>query len=196
MDPPPRRRSDDLNEPLLSVPPVPASLSPSSDGLTPSAKISLILEAENEIRTLERELREVEGLEQRDVVGAGKLAGEFCVLSIPLHEFASLISVFSPFSPEHEPLKAELVQVKKDLKLVSRTYASLEARTNALLTRYNDYVILGLPSRDRQRQTDPSPSLQISTLSEIFVSWNDIVSAAEDAVTKLEKERNKELDFA
>jgi hypothetical protein len=37
---------------------------------------------------------------------------------------------------------------------------------------------------------------QISTLSEIFISWNDIVSAAEEAVTKLEKEQNQELDIS
>lgn len=37
---------------------------------------------------------------------------------------------------------------------------------------------------------------QISTLSELFVSWNDIMSAMEDTVTKLEKEKHRQLDYA
>ncbi|ORY78444.1 hypothetical protein BCR35DRAFT_279742 [Leucosporidium creatinivorum] len=139
----------DLNEPLLSLPPV-STAAPTSDELPPASKVALILEAENEIRSLERDLREVEALGQRGIVGAGKLA-------------------------EHEPLKSELTQVKADIAPVSTAYTSLEARTNALLSRYNDYI---------------------STLSEIFISWNDIVSAAEEAVTRLEKERNQELDIS
>lgn len=50
-----------------------SSLEASASELTPLAKIALILECENEIKTLERELREVEVLEQRGVVGAGDL---------------------------------------------------------------------------------------------------------------------------
>lgn len=43
--------------------------------MTPQAKVVLILESEGEIRQIERELREVDTLEQRGVVGAGTLAG-------------------------------------------------------------------------------------------------------------------------
>ena len=38
------------------------------------------MEAENEIKALERELREIEALEQRGVVGAGKLEGKLLLL--------------------------------------------------------------------------------------------------------------------
>lgn len=41
--------------------------------LSTMEKIALILEAENEIKSLERELREIELLDQRGVVGAGEL---------------------------------------------------------------------------------------------------------------------------
>jgi hypothetical protein len=65
---------------LLSLPPVSTSV-PTSDELPAASKVALILEAENEIRSLERDLREVEALEQRGIVGAGKLAGASGVLS-------------------------------------------------------------------------------------------------------------------
>ncbi|GAA5959457.1 hypothetical protein JCM21900_003762 [Sporobolomyces salmonicolor] len=138
----------DLNSPLLSVAPLPAS--PSVDEVTPQAKVSLILEAEHEIRSLERDLREIEALEARGVVEAGKLA-------------------------KHESLKEPLDEVRTAALPIAQGYASLEARTTALLQRYNDYI---------------------STLSELFVSWNDIISEAEDTVDRLEKERNKPLDIS
>jgi len=37
---------------------------------------------------------------------------------------------------------------------------------------------------------------QISTLSELFVSWNDIVSEAEATVTRLEKQKQQALDIS
>ena len=43
--------------------------------MTPHAKAALILDAEQDIRTLERELREIELLEKRGAAGAGRLAG-------------------------------------------------------------------------------------------------------------------------
>ncbi|GAA6036978.1 hypothetical protein JCM8097_005488 [Rhodosporidiobolus ruineniae] len=141
----------DLNVPLLSVAPVP--LSPSSSAgeadLTPQAKVNLILEAENEIRTLERELREIAVLDERGAVGAGKLG-------------------------DHEALKPELGDTRRAAAPIATSYASLEARTTNLLQQYNDYI---------------------STLSELFVSWNDIVSEAEDAVTRLEKQKTQAYDI-
>ncbi|GAA5912732.1 hypothetical protein JCM5296_006553 [Sporobolomyces johnsonii] len=138
----------DLNSPLLSVAPLPAS--PSTDEVTPQAKVSLILEAEHEIRSLERDLREIEALEGRGVVEAGRLA-------------------------EHEGLKEPLDEVRTAARPIAQDYASLEARTTALLQRYNNYI---------------------STLSELFISWNDIISEAEDAVDRLERERSKALDIS
>uniref|UniRef100_A0A0K3CGQ0 Dynactin subunit 3 n=1 Tax=Rhodotorula toruloides TaxID=5286 RepID=A0A0K3CGQ0_RHOTO len=138
----------DANSPLLTIAPVPTALD--STEVLPQAKIALILEAEQEIRTLERELREIGVLDERGVVEAGKLG-------------------------EHEKLKPLLAETLKAAAPVSASYASLELRTTGLLQRYNDYI---------------------STLSELFVSWNDIMSAMEDTVTKLEKEKHRQLDYA
>lgn len=72
------RTTDEVNAPLL-VPQLPtAALYASTAGsdLSIHAKASLVLEAEQEIRTIERELREIETLEKRGVAGAGRLAGE------------------------------------------------------------------------------------------------------------------------
>ncbi|GAA6013119.1 hypothetical protein JCM11491_005187 [Sporobolomyces phaffii] len=139
----------ELNAPLLSAGPVPAA-APDQDALTVPAKVSLILEAELELRTLERDLRDLDTLHQRGVVEAGRLA-------------------------EHEPLREPLAQLVKDTRPVSATYASLEDRTTSLLRQYNDYI------------TD---------LSELFVDWNDLLTAAEDAVAKLEKRRHESLDIS
>ncbi|GAA5837695.1 hypothetical protein JCM5353_003820 [Sporobolomyces roseus] len=139
----------DLNSPLLSVAPLPLN-PPDSNDLSTQAKISLILEAEHDIRSLERDLRDIEILNQRGVVEAGKL-------------------------PEHEALKGPVKQLETDARPVAAKYASLEARTNTLLRNYNDYI---------------------TNLSELFVSWNDLVTEAEETVTKLEKERNQPLDIS
>ncbi|KAJ8295276.1 hypothetical protein OF846_001525 [Rhodotorula toruloides] len=137
----------DANSPLLTIAPVLAA--PDSTEVLPQAKVALILEAEQEIRTLERELREIGVLDERGVVEAGKLG-------------------------EHEKLKLLLAETRKAAAPVSASYASLEQRTTTLLQRYNDYI---------------------STLSELFVSWNDIMSEMEDSVTKLEKEKHRQLDY-
>ncbi|KAK4703619.1 hypothetical protein P7C70_g2597, partial [Phenoliferia sp. Uapishka_3] len=137
----------ELNAPLLRLPPAPSL---ALEEMSPQAKVALILESEGEIRQLERELREVETLEHRGVVGSGNLA-------------------------DHEGLKPALAEVKANVTPQITSYSSLEARTNALLSRYNEYI---------------------DTLSEIFISWNDIISSAEEEITKLEKERFKGEDIS
>ncbi|KDE08062.1 hypothetical protein MVLG_01762 [Microbotryum lychnidis-dioicae p1A1 Lamole] len=143
----------DLNEPLLTVPPVPfhhPSSSSNHDDLTPHSKVSLILEAEYEIRQLEWELRQIALLDDQGVVGAGELA-------------------------QHQDLSTELARTKQDVKPVAASYQDLEHKTHNLLSRYYDYI---------------------STLSEVFVQWNDIVSEAEQEVTRIEKSRNPSLDIS
>lgn len=72
--------SDDANRPLLvpqMTPAMQAAAVSSIAGhdMTPHAKAALILDAEHDIRTLERELREIESLEKRGAAGSGRLAG-------------------------------------------------------------------------------------------------------------------------
>jgi hypothetical protein len=65
--------ADELNEPLLRAP---ALSNPNPDELPPATKLMMVLEAEQELRQLERELREIDALDSRGVVGAGELEGE------------------------------------------------------------------------------------------------------------------------
>ena len=70
---------DDANKPLL-VPQLSAAASHTDNALSgeelgPHAKAALILDAEQDIRSFERELRDIDILEKRGAAGAGKLAG-------------------------------------------------------------------------------------------------------------------------
>jgi len=106
--------SDEVNAPLL-VPQLPLSIQPVESDLTPHTKAALILEAEHDIKTLERELREIELLDKRGVAGAGKLS-------------------------DHEALKTPLLQARKDLSGLVGSYSDLETRVERLLASYDDYV--------------------------------------------------------
>ncbi|KNE90376.1 hypothetical protein, variant [Puccinia striiformis f. sp. tritici PST-78] len=65
-------QSYDLNEPLLHLPnPLPTTKETSQ--LSLNEKASLVFEAEPEIVQVERDLREIEVLDNRGFVGAGKL---------------------------------------------------------------------------------------------------------------------------
>lgn len=138
----------DANAPLLSI----GTLlnEPDSEGLTAEAKATLILEAEHEIRTLEKDLRELQVLDEQNVVDAGRL-------------------------PEHEQLKEALAQTRSAAVPLSRDYSDLEARMTLLLQRYNHHI---------------------STMSELFVSWDDLLTEAETALTRLEKARDQSLDIS
>jgi hypothetical protein len=68
-------KTDDLNEPLLHLP-NPLSSNKEAEPLSISEKTSLVFEADAEIVQLERDLREIELLDNRGFVGAGKLAGK------------------------------------------------------------------------------------------------------------------------
>ncbi|GAA5978569.1 hypothetical protein JCM10908_004408 [Rhodotorula pacifica] len=138
----------DANAPLLSVGSLPNEAD--SEGLTAEAKATLILEAEHEIRTLEKDLRELQVLNEQNVVDAGRL-------------------------PDHEQLKESLAQTRTAAVPLSHKYSDLEARTTVLLQRYNHYI---------------------STMSELFVSWDDLLTEAETALTRMEKARDQPLDIS
>lgn len=70
----PLARVDDLHAPLL-VPQLPLP-PPNGSELTPRARAVLVLEAEQDIRTLERQLREIDVLEKRGAASAGNLEGK------------------------------------------------------------------------------------------------------------------------
>lgn len=53
---------------------------PRGTTMTPQTQVALLLEAEQDLRDLERDLRQCQTLDERGVAGAGKLAGENCVV--------------------------------------------------------------------------------------------------------------------
>jgi len=127
-------QSYDLNEPLLHLP-NPLSANKEAAPLSLSEKTSLVLEAEPEIVQLERDLREIELLDSRGFVGAGKLAdGDW----------------------SQDELSTSLAN---PLQESSKTMDDMERQATDLLSRYDSYV---------------------STLSDIFVSWDSILTALEE----------------
>lgn len=128
--------ADEVNAPLL-IPQLPsAAIQANSAGndLSARAKASLVLEAEHDIRTIERELREIDTLEKRGIAGAGTLAGKLCSAgySVAKMKWSRMIA--------HDKLQPELVQTKGQVKDLSATYTTLESRAESLLTSYDHYV--------------------------------------------------------
>ncbi|KAK9894232.1 hypothetical protein P389DRAFT_181618 [Cystobasidium minutum MCA 4210] len=104
----------ELNKALL-VPQLPTSSAQDGNDLTPAAKAALILDSEQDLKNLDRELREIDTLEKRGMAGAGRLE-------------------------EHEALKPRLAELRKDASKLAGSYGSLESRVENLLTQYDDYV--------------------------------------------------------
>lgn len=157
--------ADDVNAPLLSLP-LPTSASASSS-LSAAEQASLVLESEPDIRQLDSDLRALETLDRRGAAGAGQLA--IC-----------------------EKLAPELEATAKELPAREKALESLEAKTSTLLARYDAYV--GLITHNWRADCPTNRmSEQVDTLSELFISWDGILSYAEAQVTRLEKERADEL---
>ncbi|KLO19679.1 hypothetical protein SCHPADRAFT_843164, partial [Schizopora paradoxa] len=104
---------------------------------------ALLAEMEPELKAADRDLRDIDVLEKRGVLGAGKLA-----------DYKELI-------PRLEALRSAQ---KEDL----RQATDLEKRIADVLRRY---------------------TTRVDALSELFVEWNDVLSSAEDKVSRLERER-------
>ncbi|OAV93100.1 hypothetical protein PTTG_27431 [Puccinia triticina 1-1 BBBD Race 1] len=133
-------QSYDLNEPLLHLP-NPLSANKEASTLSISEKASLVFEAEPEIVQLERDLREIELLDTRGFVGAGKLAdGDWSA-----EELATTVA---------GPLQESTTKIDE-----------LEQTATTLLSSYDSYV---------------------NALSEIFVSWDSILTTLEEDIHKLQ----------
>lgn len=96
----------------------------------------------------------------------------------------------------HSTLKPQLGELQTAVAPLATGYGELDDQANALLARYNDYVSSDCPHPGKvlgtHLLTNPDVRAQISTLSEIFVSWHEVVSAAEERLTVLEREKAKE----
>jgi len=120
--------------------------SPSAQSsLSPEELDALLVEMEPEIKSADRDLREIDILDKRGLLGAGKLA-----------DYKELL-------PRLEVLR---MARQEDLQQA----ADLERRISAVLRRY---------------------TTRVDALSELFVEWNDVLSSAEDKVSKLEREKTE-----
>lgn len=62
---------------MLASSPLGASSAPSYEELSPSEFEVLVKELEPDIRSADRDLREIQALDKRGVAGSGKLVGEW-----------------------------------------------------------------------------------------------------------------------
>ncbi|KAI8458730.1 hypothetical protein BY996DRAFT_6430138 [Phakopsora pachyrhizi] len=130
--------SYDLNEPLLHIPNPLLNQREchASTSLSLQEKLELVLEADSEITQLERDLREIELLDQRGFTGSGRLTA-FDIsqdVLIPLEE-------------------------------CKRVIFDLESRATDAMSHYDSYV---------------------NALSEIFISWDDILTTIEEEISRLQ----------
>jgi hypothetical protein len=130
---------DDLHAHLLTaafalsgVLPGPA---PTYENMSPEELEALLVEMEPEIRAADRDMREIEMLEQKGVTAAGKLAGPSCRLSLVVYR--DLIFIVYP---DYETLQPRLDALLKAHQEDIRLAASLEKRIAALVDRHATHV--------------------------------------------------------
>jgi len=118
--------------------------SPSThSSLSPEELDALLVEMEPELKAADRDLREIDVLEKRGVLGAGKLA-------------------------DYKELNPRLEALQKAQRDDLHQATDLERRIADVLKRY---------------------TTRVDALSELFVDWNDVLSSAEDKVSRLERDR-------
>ncbi|KAL5528902.1 hypothetical protein ACEPAG_4876 [Sanghuangporus baumii] len=120
-----------------------ASAPPEYSSMSTEELDALLAEMEPEIREADRDLREIDILEKRGVLGAGKLE-------------------------EYEDLAPRIEVLQKAHSEDVATVADIERRIANVLRQY---------------------TTRIDALSELFVEWNDVLSAAEDKISRLERDR-------
>ncbi|KAH8114231.1 hypothetical protein DFH11DRAFT_256471 [Phellopilus nigrolimitatus] len=124
-----------------------ASAPPSYSSMSSEEFDAFVAEMEPEIRAADRDLREIDILEKRGVLGAGKLA-------------------------DYEALTPRLDALKKAHEEDLTTAVDLERRIADVLKRY---------------------TTRIDALSELFVEWNDVLTATEDKIARLEREKAEKV---
>ncbi len=125
----------------------------------------MVLEAEQELRQLERELREIDALDSRGIVGAGQLGGthsaaEQAMLPDPVILADSLLEL----GAEHATLRPQLGELQTAEAPLATGYGHLDDQANALLGRYNDYV------SPKSRWSDFADSIWLLRLVFVLVS--------------------------
>lgn len=133
---------------------------PPYESMSPSEVEAFLAEMEQDVRATDRDLREIEMLEKKNVTAAGKL-------------------------PDYEALQPRLENLLlahgEDTKLA----AELEKRIAALMDRYATSVRAPLVS---PLQTLAEYDLKVDTLSELFVAWDDGIQEAEHEIGSLTRD--------
>ena len=103
--------------------------------LTPHAKAALVLDAEQDMRALERELREIDVLEKQGAAGAGRLAGVVPHTANRQREADGVLLL-----TDVESVQSRLETVISEKQVLRKSYAALESRVEQLLADYDNYV--------------------------------------------------------
>jgi hypothetical protein len=153
----------------------PNSPSPSSSNyylsnLTPDEIDAFLTEMEPDIRAADRDMREIDELVKKGVTSAGKLS-----------DYEQL-----------QPRLDELLQANMaDIELA----ASLERRIASLMQKHATSVRYLTSHSHITLVLIVEPFmfaiLQVDTLSELFVAWDDAITGAEDAIVQLEREKGE-----
>ena len=157
---------------------------PSYNTMSDEEVEALLVEMEPDIRAAERDMREIEVLEGRGVTGAGRLAG-LCFSFLHKLGFLMPRGVVG-----HEELKPRLRAVVEAQKGNIQRVEALERRVAGIVERHAAHVGL-LFSSLPWRGADERCWRQVDTLSELFVEWDDTLSAAEDEISRFEREREE-----
>jgi len=112
---------------------------PTYDKMTPEEVSAFLTEMEPDIRAADRDMLEIDTLEKKGVLGAGKLPGKPSVsLSLWVRQFSFLL--FAEYEKLNPRLQAVLEGHEKNVKLA----ASLEVWIASLVQRHATYVCLCL----------------------------------------------------
>lgn len=166
---------------------------PTYENMSAEELDALLSDMEPDVRAADRDMREIELLEQKGVLSAGKLAGTrafrvYLVSDVLMACFCSDYEVLQP------RLHALLAAQEHDMKLA----ACLEKRIATLVERHATHVSCFF-DRCNIRVFKMSFSVfQVDTLSELFVAWDDVLTETESKVKRLErdKEERRRLGYA
>lgn len=116
---------------------------PTYDALSTEEIDALLVEMESDIRGADRDMREIDELEKKGVLGAGKLPGAFHLVyirSARFYAYVLLIHSFFCLYSDYEKLDPRLQKVAKEYEEDVRLVASLESRIGSLMQRHASYV--------------------------------------------------------
>ena len=137
---------------------------------------ALLLEMEPDIRAADRDLQEINELEKKGVTGPGKLPGSLFLFI----DFLILIQCLGRLrSAGSSPHKGRRCAPRRHAD--GRVSGTTDINANATALNLCRYFIAACVTL--------SDTLQVDTLSELFVAWDDTLTEAEEKVTIIERDK-------